>query len=120
MSQTYATIVEELRHHFRNDLTHAVKARDVDDAFALTVRRFLVQALNDTIRFSDSDIRLTPGKRRHYQLASNIVETDEFIKAAEQSDLHAIISDFAEEAGRRQKFLAEREKTLGSQRHAQH
>lgn len=120
MSQSYAAIVEELRHHFRNDLNHAEKVRDVDDAFAHTVRKFLVQALNDSIRFSDGDIRLTPGKRRHYELSSNICEAEQFKMAAAPSELHAIISDFAEEAGRRHKFLAERERSLGNQRHAQH
>jgi hypothetical protein len=120
MSQSYTTIVEEIRHHFRNDLNHAVQPHDVDEAFARTVRKFLVRALNDSIRFADTDIRLTPGKRRSYELASNISNTEQFITAAAQSDLHAIISDFAEEAGRRRKFLVEREKSLGSQLHAQH
>jgi hypothetical protein len=79
-----------------------------------------VQALNDSVRFSDNDIRLTPGKRRHYELASNICEAEQFKAAAVQSDLRAIISDFAEEAGRRHKFLAEREKSLSSQWRMQH
>jgi len=120
MSQSYAAIVEEMRHYFRNDLNHAAKVHDVDDAFAHTVRKFLVRVLKDSIRFSDTDIRLTPGKRRSYELASNISDAEQFKAAAAQSDLHAIISDLAEEAGRRHKFLAEREKSMGSQLHTQH
>lgn len=120
MSHSYTTIANELRHRFRDDLNHAEHVRDVDNTFALTVRKLLVQALNDSLTFTDNDIRLTPGKGDGYELAAAISASDAFKQAAAHSDLLELIAQFAESAVHRHQSLAQHEVKLRAQQHSQH
>jgi len=120
MSHSYTAIANELRHRFRDDLNHAEHVRDVDSAFALTVRKLLVQTLNDSLTFTDNDIRLTPGIGDGYELASSISDSEAFKQAFSQSDLPSIIAQFAESAAHRHQSLAQHEAKLRTMQHKEH
>ncbi len=120
MTQSFNVIANELRHRFRDDLNHAERTRDVENAFALTVRKLLVQALNNSLTFTDNDIRLTPGDGDGYELSAAISASDTFKNAVAQSDLLGLIAQFAEAAAHRHQSLAQHEGKMHTNLHKQH
>jgi len=123
MSHSYAAIAKELGHRFRDDLNHAERERDVENAFALTVRVLLVQAFDDSLIFIDTDISLTPGDGDGdgYELAPVIRNSGAFKAAVSQSDLLDVIARFAESAAHRKQSLRKHEETsLRANEHQQH
>lgn len=121
MSHSYVAIFNELRHRFRDDLNHAEHSRDVENAFAYTVRQLLVKAFDDSLTFTDNDISLTPNRGDGFELAPAIRNSETFRAAARQSDLLDIIARLAESAAHRRQSVINREETgLRSEEHKQH
>lgn len=120
MSNSYSAIENDLRHRFRDDLNRAEKPRDIENIFSFTIRSLLINIFNDTLRFTDDDIRLLPSEAQGYQLAEAITSTPEYTKASTDSDLLSIIGRFAESASNRHKSLSQQEERIHAQLHTQH
>jgi hypothetical protein len=121
MSHSCATIANELRHRFRDDLNHAKHLRDIEDIFVLAVRKLLIESLDDSLIFTDQDINLTPAKDGGFELSSVIQDAEAFKTAARNSELLDVIARFAESAAHRKQSLEKHQETsLRPQEHHQH
>ncbi|MBU1163555.1 MAG: hypothetical protein KKA75_05325 [Proteobacteria bacterium] len=102
---SFSKYEQKVLPNFRQKIGAAESTEDVKKFFVYTIQELFESIFAEKIDFEYEDIELTPGKEPYYLLSKQLVSSNEFKSAWNDSDLPRLLSRLAETAVNRYKHL---------------